>query len=118
MSDACQTVPMHIKRAYAERLPPILARKHGRKKHYSRGEILDAIGHAALPMDYSCWGMAMFEAREAFESFHRAAGETCNYLAMHTEMLSLISSSASEAWFSFDWDWIPWDIFEWLDFSP
>lgn len=118
MSDACNAVPMHIKQAYAERLPPVLARKHGRKKHYTRTEILESINEVGLSMDYSCWAMAMFEAPEAFESFHRAAGEACEYASMHSEMLSLIPSASSEAWWSFDWDWIPWDIAGWLDWSP
>lgn len=118
MSAACDA-PMDIKRAYAERLPPMLAKKHGRKKHYSRQQILDAINDAGVSSDYSCWAMALFEAPESFALFHRAAGELgCDYAGMHAEMLKLIPSASSEAWFSFDWDWIPWDIWEWLGFSP
>ena len=112
------TAPQAIKKAYAEQLPPVLAKKYGRKKHYSRQEIHDGIAQCGLPVDYSCWAMAMFEAPDAFAASHRSAGEVCDYAAMHGEMLRLIPSPGSDAWSLFDWDWVPWDILDWFDWSP
>lgn len=109
--------PATIKRAYAEQLPPLLVAKFGKKKHYAREEILATIRYTGLPLDYSCWAMSLFEAPDAFNAFHNSIGEACNYIAMQAEMLQFIPESCSDAWFHFHWDWIPWDIFDWFDWT-
>jgi hypothetical protein len=106
--------PRSVKRTYAEELPPLLAKRYGKQKHYSREQILSTIRDNSLSIDYTCWAMAMFEEPFDFEAFHHAAGEACSYVAMRAEMLSLLPRPSSDAWSLFDWDWISWDIGDWF----
>lgn len=65
--------------------------------------------------------MCLYAAPADFAAYHRKTGETCNYLAMKTEMTSALTDGASDSWFDIDLSWLEWPdidlsaIFDFLD---
>ena len=74
-----------IKR-YARQLPGLLSKDNGRRSHYTPSQIRSTVDRYNLNAIYSCYAIAMFSNREAFDQFHEANGEHCNYDAMRGEI--------------------------------
>ncbi len=107
MSDICfmhVTDPQVIKQQFATKLGPALIQEHGKKSNYSPQEVRATIDRLGLPLDFSCWAYALFTSHEDFDRVHEETGEVCDYVAMKTEMLSLVPTKDSSDWFAFDWD--------------
>jgi hypothetical protein len=83
-----------------------LVERYGQRRFYTIREIKSAYAETSLPLDWSCWGYAMFSAQPDFDAYHGILGETCDYVAMKGEMLASLTSQAADSWFSLDMSWI------------
>lgn len=120
MSNNCPQSPPN-KKEYISEIGKILVADYGKKKYYKPEEVKeaqkksrfqDALEYAEY-VDWSCWAMSMFSSHEDFDAYHLMTGETCDYVAMKTEMLAGITTSSSPI----DWISMP-DIdldASWLD---
>ena len=54
-------------------------------------------------MRMHCWAMYIFSSHSDFDSYHQATREVCDYVAMKTEMLDGLTTSAANV----DWLEIP-----------
>ena len=133
----CTTVLNDDKRdaikGYIGTLGPALQTEYGPSKHYSAMQIRQTALAQGLSIDYLCWAYILYCSASEFESIHAAAGEVCDYSAMHglvaatffngnsafdlgevtaaiiTGSAQLVSSGTIEAVADFDWfgllDW-------------
>lgn len=115
-----------VKRAYATKLAPQLAKDYGSRRRYTANEVFESANRAGLDIDYICWGYVLFLDQTTFEALHDRMGETCDYAEMHTEIGSVMAEAAeSSSWLPglFDWsifdpsDWSWPDLGDWLDFD-
>ncbi len=107
------------KKKYISDLGKILVEEHGKKKYYLPEDVKKAHKKSTWNdtidfIDFSCWAMSTFSSHEEFDNYHAANGEACDYVAMKTEMLSGLSTTAPA-----DWTTIPnLDLdASWLDFG-
>jgi hypothetical protein len=77
-------------RAYRTQLATKLRKRYGRERYYTPEQVKRTTRDAGLSIDYVCYAMAMFCERDAFDAFHRAEGESCDYVAMRAEVGSAI----------------------------
>lgn len=78
-------------RAYRTILFKRLRDTYGRKLYYSPEEVRDTAISLRINTDFLCYALGMFCDRVAFDSFHAAAGEDCNYAAMREEVFAHVS---------------------------
>ena len=71
---------------YVRELPRLLAKDYGRRTQYTPAQVRSTIERYHLNGIYSCYAIAMFSARDAFDQFHEANGEHCSYDAMRGEI--------------------------------
>jgi hypothetical protein len=71
---------------YVRKLPRLLAKDYGRRMQYTPAQVRSTIERYHLNGIYSCYAIAMFSARDAFDQFHEANGEHCSYDAMRGEI--------------------------------
>jgi hypothetical protein len=71
---------------YAQKLPRLLAKDYGRRTQYTPPQIKSTVDRYNMNAIYSCYAIAMFSNRDAFDQFHEASGEQCNYDAMRGEI--------------------------------
>ena len=72
--------------SYVRKLPRLLAKDYGRRMQYTPAQVRSTIERYHLNGIYSCYAIAMFSARDAFDQFHEASGEHCSYDAMRSEI--------------------------------
>ena len=120
---ACELKPKD-KKAFVGAVGEELVRRHGKKKYYSTGDITRAVLDRGFSIDISCWAYCIFSTPQDFKAQHDAAGETCDYVAMKSEVLAdLAGGSDAFAWIDLDLSWLEWpdidlgNIFDWFDFS-
>ncbi len=73
------------------------------------------------PIDYFCWGHAVFNAAIDFHRYHQSIGETCNQAEMKAEMGNAFTEAADGSWFDIDLSWLEWpdiDFSSIFDFTP
>lgn len=75
-----------VTRDYARKLPKLLGQDYGFSRSYSPRQVTSTIERYGLNSDYSCYAILMFSDRAAFEQYHQASGENCNYDAMRAEV--------------------------------
>ena len=99
-----------------------LTAKHGKRPHYDVPSVADAVASAGFPLDFACWAYCIFLRPDDFNSLHAAAGETCNYAAMHAEVLADLAGAAPSSLFDLaNWDLPGIDVtsvFDLFDFTP
>jgi len=98
-----------------------LLKNYGRKKYYTVQEVKDANRRQGIGLDFACWSHATFNSHRDFDEYHRSIGESCDYAAMKSDMLSSVGSSADTSWFDFDLSWLEFpdidlSLFDFLDF--
>ncbi|QEG34384.1 hypothetical protein [Bythopirellula goksoeyrii] len=86
--------PVGVKRAYATKLAPQLAKDYGKCRRYTPNEVFESANRAGLDIDYICWGYVLFWDQMTFEALHDRMGETCDYAEMHTEIGSVMADAA------------------------
>jgi len=99
-----------------------LVKNYGRKPHYTVLEVKNANRRQAISYDYACWSHAVFNSHDDFDAYHRSIGETCDYLAMKSDMLASVGNASDASWFDFDLSWlefpsIDWSIFDFFDLT-
>jgi hypothetical protein len=110
---ACAIRPAD-RRDQVRRVGNDLLQNYGRKKFYSAEEVKAANRRQDVPFDVACWSHAAFNSHADFDAYHAAIGESCDYAAMKSEMLSSVSEAADTSWFDIDLSWLE---FPDLDFS-
>jgi len=99
-----------------------LVKAHGKKQYYTVQEVKNANRRQGISYDVACWSHATFNSHQDFDGYHQSIGESCDYVAMKSEMLSSVSNAADTSWFDVDLSWlefpdIDWSIFDFLDLS-
>lgn len=117
---ACAILPKD-RRAQLKAVGDDLVRHHGKKHFYTVQQVKDANRRNNISLDFGCWSHATFNTRKDFDSYHESIGESCDYAAMKSEMLSSISNSSDSSWFDIDLSWlefpgIDFSIFDFVDF--
>jgi hypothetical protein len=67
-----------------------LVKNYGKKKYYTVEEVKAATKRQNIDLDYACWSHAVFNTHGDFDAYHQAMGESCDYVAMKSEMLSTV----------------------------
>jgi hypothetical protein len=95
MNFVCPPAPSD-KRKYISDLGKILVTDYGKKKYYKPKEVKKAHEKSAWSgLDFDCWGMSTYSSHADFNKYHQETGETCDYVAMKSEMLEGISLTDS-----------------------
>lgn len=69
-----------------------LLKNHGRRQHYSVQEVKNANRRQGINPDVACWSHATFNSHRDFDQYHQSIGESCDYVAMKSEMLESVST--------------------------
>ncbi len=107
------------KKALSKKVGKDLIESYGKKKYYSKAMIDGAMRRQAVNFDWSCWSYSLFSSPSEFSDIHRRLGETCDYGAMRSQMVSAVTDGASTSWFDVDLSWLDWPDFDFgssLDF--
>jgi len=73
-------------RAYRRQLGVKLRKRYGREKHYTPEQVRTTAISSNLGVDYLCFALAMYCDRDAFDAYHLAEGEACDYDAMRADI--------------------------------
>jgi hypothetical protein len=97
-----------------------LVEHYGKKNFYGVQEVKDANRRQGIDADFWCWSHATFNSHGDFDTYHESIGESCDYVAMKSEMLAAVGTQADASWFDFDLSWlefpdIDWSIFDFFD---
>jgi hypothetical protein len=68
------------------KLPALLAKNYGASRSYTAEQVRRTIVRSGLNTDYTCYALAIFSDRDAFDLFHTATGENCDYDIMRSEI--------------------------------
>ncbi len=74
---------------YARQLPLELKMMYGRQTFYSKEQVDAAITRKKLSHN-SSYAYAMLCSQSEFDEIHQAAGETCDYIAMRSEISNAV----------------------------
>jgi len=96
------TVAPPDKKLYGKQVGEVLVRNYGKKRYYPAVEVKKASLGAGYPLDYSCWGLALFTSPEDFAAYHEAIGQACDYAAMKGDMLAALGDGAAVATITLD----------------
>lgn len=108
------------KKKYISEVGEELTRQHGRKKFYKPDEVREASRTRGYHIDWTCWAYCFFTTPADFGAIHEELGETCDYVAMKTELVGDLTGGTSGDWFSFDLSWLEWpdvssaSLFDWF----
>lgn len=81
-------------RAYRTTLFKQLRRTFGRKLYYTPEEVTYAARDLRdSRIDFLCYALGMFCEREAFDAYHAARGEACDYDAMRGEIFAHVANA-------------------------
>lgn len=78
-------------RNYAKKLGPNLRQRYGASRYYSPGQVRATIKKSGLSLDWWCYAFCMYCDFDSFTQYHADIGEVCDYGAMQSEVLSLLS---------------------------
>jgi hypothetical protein len=77
--------------SYRTTLFKYLRQTYGRKLHYSTDEVRDGVAAMSLSNEFACYALGMFCDRAAFDAFHAASGELCDYGTMRSEVFAHVA---------------------------
>lgn len=103
---ACHLKPKD-KKAFIGAVGRELVRKHGKQKYYPPGQVRDAATWCGFPLDIHCWAYCFFTTPTDFYRLHHAAGESCDYAEMKSEVLSDLSGGIFSS-LDLDLSWLEW----------
>lgn len=78
-------------RAYRTILFKHLRLTYGRKLYYSTAEVRDGVAALRVSDEFLCYALGMYCDQVAFDAFHVAAGEHCDYGEMRTEVFAHVA---------------------------
>jgi hypothetical protein len=102
------TVEPKDKKELGTRVGHRLVRDYGKRRFYTPQQVRSAVHAESFPMDWACWGYALFCTPEDFAAVHRTLGEACDFAAMKADMTSAVTDGASGSWFDLDLSWLDW----------
>jgi uncharacterized membrane protein YgcG len=79
-------------RAYRTILFKHLRQTYGRKLFYSPEQVRDGVQALRVNSEFLCYALGMFCDQDAFDAFHAAAGEQCDYGAMRVEVFAHVAN--------------------------
>lgn len=82
------------KRVVARRVGRDLIKHHGKKRCYTMQEVRNAAQRQELSVEWHCWAYALYTDRLTFDAYHREIGESCDYVAMHQNMMEAVGGDA------------------------
>ena len=91
-----------------------LLKNCGKKQYYTVQEVKNANRRQGINYDVACWSHATFNSHSDFDAYHKAIGESCDYMSMKAEMLLSVSNAADTSWFDMNLSWLD---FPDIDFS-
>jgi hypothetical protein len=98
-SDCSLTITGEKKKAvgeYITKLGPELRKRHGKQTHYTPSQVRQAAVDGAMRFDYLCFAYCMYCSPSDFALVHAAAGEACDYAAMHAAIGATFFHGATE----------------------
>lgn len=98
-SDCSLTLTGEKKKAVGEfvtRLGPELRTRYGPRKHYTPRQVRDTAVDTGLQLDYVCFAYCLYCSPSDFALIHEAAGEVCDYAAMHAALGETFFHGATE----------------------
>jgi hypothetical protein len=104
---ACELKPGD-KKAFIGDVSRELIRTRGKRKYYQPSDIRSAAERCGFPLDIHCWAYCIFSTREDFNALHEAAGESCDYAAMKSEVLTDLAGGGTFSLFDIDLSWLEW----------
>ena len=81
---------------YITKLGPELRKRHGPRKHYTPSQVRQAVADGAMQFDYLCFAYCLYCSPSDFALVHTAAGEACDYAAMHSAIGAAFFHGATE----------------------
>ena len=98
-----------------------LLKNYGKKNFYTVQEVKEANRRQGIGLDFGCWSHATFNTHRDFDAYHQSIGETCDYVAMKSDMLASVSNATDSSWFDVDLSWLEFpdidlSLFDFLDF--
>ena len=102
MNSNCTPAPQNKKEIITD-VGKILVAEHGKQKYYKSEEVKKASKKSKYYDAMHCWAMCIFSSHSDFDSCHQARRKVCDYVAMKTEMLDGLTTSAANV----DWLEIP-----------
>jgi hypothetical protein len=98
MKNTCPPAPLD-KKNYLTDVGQILVKSQGKKRYYKPEEVKKASKKSKYyntsGADWHCWAMCIFSSHEDFDLYHNIKDETCDYVAMKTEMLQALTLKSS-----------------------
>ena len=71
---------------YIQRLGKDLAKRYGRGKSYTSGQVVKTVQDENYNWRHICYAHAMYTSFEHFQQWHEEQGEVCNYNSMREEI--------------------------------
>jgi hypothetical protein len=118
---ACAIAPSD-RRSQVRRVGNDLLKNYGRKQNYTVEQVKSANKRQNVGLDFGCWSHATFNSHKDFDQYHQSIGESCDYVAMKSEMLSSVSNTVTDtSWFDIDLSWLEFpdidlSLFDFIDF--
>jgi hypothetical protein len=118
---ACAIAPSD-RRSQVRRVGNDLLKNYGRKQYYTVEQVKSANKRQNVGLDFGCWSHATFNSHKDFAQYHQSIGESCDYVAMKSEMLSSVSNTVTDtSWFDIDLSWLEFpdidlSLFDFIDF--
>jgi hypothetical protein len=81
---------------YITKLGPELRRRYGPRKHYTPQQVRQTAADGAMQFDYLCFAYCLYCSPSDFALVHAAAGEVCDYAAMHSAIGTTFFHGATE----------------------
>ncbi|MDP2635569.1 MULTISPECIES: DUF6559 family protein [Pseudoalteromonas] len=90
---------------YARSLPLVLKAQYGYKKYYTQAQVDSVIkrkrigNHSSTDVIDNCYAYAMYCSPAEFKNIYDSAGESCDYIAMRSDVSDTLFNGVSD--FSF-----------------
>ena len=81
---------------YITKLGPALRQRYGPRKHYTPSQVRQTAADGAMQFDYLCFAYCLYCSPSDFALVHAAAGEACDYAAMHSAIGATFFHGATE----------------------
>lgn len=89
-------------RSYRTTLFKHLRETFGRRLYYSTEQVRDSAAAVNANPEFLCYALGLFCDRAAFEAYHTATGEHCDYGAMRAEIFAHVADVPSIEGAQFD----------------
>ncbi|XOV77536.1 MAG: DUF6559 family protein [Aestuariibacter sp.] len=92
-------------KSYIRRLGKDLARRYGKSKEYTSGQVIKTVQDEGYNWRHICYAHALYTSMKQFDKLHQEQGENCDYYEMRNEIAESffggVVSSMESAVFSY-----------------